>query len=47
VTDLRARILAARDDGVVQLAPPATEDEVVRFEAEHGVTLPPSTAGSS
>jgi hypothetical protein len=41
VTDLRAHVLAARDDGVVQLAPPATEDEVARFEVEHGVTLPP------
>jgi hypothetical protein len=40
VTDLRARILAARDGGVVKLAPPATEDEVARFEADHGVTLP-------
>jgi hypothetical protein len=40
VTDLRARILAARDEGVVKLAAPATEDEVARFEADHDVTLP-------
>jgi hypothetical protein len=47
VTDLRARILAARDGGVVKLAPPAPEDELARFEADHGVALPPTTAGSS